>query len=162
MVEVPQSANENAIVRLTRGLLGQAVARGASDLHIQPFQGSFAVRLRVDGQLNTLTMLPDQIAVTVVRHLKARAGMESTNTQIPQDGRITMVLGKPYDMRVSSLPTERGERLVIRFIDQSRVFRLSQSRFSLAALKSLRRTIDRPAGLVLVTGPTRSGKTSTL
>jgi type II secretory ATPase GspE/PulE/Tfp pilus assembly ATPase PilB-like protein/CheY-like chemotaxis protein len=162
MVEVPQSANENAIVRLTRGLLGQAVARGASDLHIQPFQGSFAVRLRVDGQLNTLTMLPDQIAVTVVRHLKARAGMESTNTQIPQDGRITMVLGKPYDMRVSSLPTERGERLVIRFIDQSRVFRLSQSRFSLAALKSLRRTIDRPAGLVLVTGPTGSGKTSTL
>ena len=155
--------DEHAIVKLGRALLNSAIEQRASDLHIQPFLGSAVVRIRVDGNLRRLTMLPDAVAMMLVRHFKARSGMESTNCQIPQDGRMSLVTdGRDFDMRVSTLPASRGERLVIRFLDQSRVHRLSGVNFSLAALQTFRRAISRPSGLVIVTGPTGSGKTSTL
>ena len=157
------SLSENAVVKLGKALLTGAIAQRASDLHVQPFLGAFVVRIRVDGVLKRLNMLPDAVAVSLIRHLKARSGMESTNTLIPQDGRMSLVNdGREFDMRVSTLPASRGERLVIRFLDQSKVHRLSQANFSHAALQTLRRNIARPSGMIIMTGPTGCGKTSTL
>jgi type IV pilus assembly protein PilB len=157
------AVDEHAIVKLGKALLNSAIEQRASDLHIQPYLGSAVVRIRVDGNLRRLTMLPDAVAMMLIRHFKARSGMESTNCQIPQDGRMSLVSAdRDFDMRVSTLPASRGERLVIRFLDQSRVHRLSGGNFSLAALQALRRAISRPSGLVIMTGPTGSGKTSTL
>jgi type IV pilus assembly protein PilB len=155
--------DDHAIARLGKGLMSDAVAQRASDLHIQPFLGAAVVRIRVDGSLRRLTMLPDAVAMSLMRHLKAQAGMDPTNTMVPQDGRVSTVLhGREFDLRVSSLPSVRGDRLVIRFLDQTRVSRLSGTGFSLAALQTLRRVISRPSGMVIMTGPTGSGKTSTL
>ena len=135
--------DENAIVKLARTLMTDAIAQRASDLHIQPFLGAFVARIRVDGVLRRMTMLPDAVAVTLIRHVKARSAMDPTNSMIPQDGRMGMTLGeREFDMRVSTLPSVRGERLVIRFLDQSRVHRLSNAGFSLAALQTLRRAIS--------------------
>lgn len=161
--EAVPALDENAIVRLARTLMAQAIDARASDLHIQPFLGAFAVRIRVDGQLRRLTMLPDLVATSVIRHVKARSGMDPTNQQLPQDGRMNLVHDdREFDLRVSSLPASRGERLVLRFLDQSRVHSLSTAGFSLAALQLLRRATRRPSGMVILTGPTGCGKTSTL
>ncbi len=155
--------DENAIVKLGRALMINAIEQRASDLHIQPYMGAFVVRIRVDGVLRRLTMLPDAVAASLLRHLKVRSGMEATNTMIPQDGRMSMVINeREFDMRVSTLPASRGERLVIRFLDQSRVHNLSGANFSHASLQIMRRGIARPSGMVIMTGPTGSGKTSTL
>ena len=155
--------DDNAVTKLGRALFLSAIAQRASDLHIQPFLGAAAVRIRVDGILRRLTMLPDAVAVTLIRHIKARSGMDSTNMLIPQDGRMSLVAdGKDFDLRLSTLPAIGGERLVVRFLDQSRVHRLSGAGFSHAALQTLRRALSRPSGLVIITGPTGSGKTSTL
>ena len=155
--------DENAVTKLGRGLFLEAIAQRASDLHIQPFLGAAAVRIRVDGILRRLSMLPEAVAVMLIRHIKARSGMESTNMLIPQDGRMSLVAdGREFDLRVSTLPATGGERLVVRFLDQGRVHRLSGAGFSLAALQALRRAVARPSGLVVITGPTGSGKTSTL
>lgn len=155
--------DENAIVKLSRALMATAIEHRASDLHIQPFLGAYVARIRVDGLLRRLNMLPDAVAITLIRHIKAVCGMDSTNNLVPQDGRMSMVIdGRDFDMRVSTLPANRGERLVIRFLDQGRVHRLSGAGFSLAALQTLRRVISRPSGLVIMTGPTGCGKTSTL
>jgi type II secretory ATPase GspE/PulE/Tfp pilus assembly ATPase PilB-like protein len=155
--------NGNSIVSLGRAMLRSAIEQRASDLHIQPFVGSASVRIRVDGVLRRVIMLPDLVATTLIRHFKAKSGMDSTNSLIPQDGRMTLVLeDREFDMRVSVLPASHGERLVIRFLEQGRVRRLSGAGFSLAALQTLRRAIRRPSGLVILTGPTGCGKTSTL
>jgi type II secretory ATPase GspE/PulE/Tfp pilus assembly ATPase PilB-like protein len=161
--DVQFAIDDNPIVRLGRTMLNNAIEQRASDLHIQPFLGAFIVRIRVDGVLKRLTMLPDAVASSVIRHLKTRSGMDPSNMQIPQDGRMALVAdGRDFDMRVSTLPASRGERLVIRFLDQGKVHRLSQSNFSHAALQTMRRNIVRPSGMVIMTGPTGSGKTSTL
>lgn len=160
---VSARANENSIVTLGRAMLISAIDQRASDLHIQPFVGSASVRIRVDGALRRVVMLPDAVAVTLIRHFKAKCGMDSTNSLIPQDGRMTLVhQDREFDMRVSVLPASHGERLVIRFLEQGRVRRLSGAGFSLAALQTLRRAIRRPSGMVILTGPTGCGKTSTL
>lgn len=155
--------SDNAIIQLARDLFRQAIAGRASDLHIQPHMGAVAVRIRVDGELRRLTLLSQSVGVTLIRHIKARAGMNSTNSLAPQDGRLSMqVDGRDFDLRLSVLPASQGERLVARFLDQSRVIRLANSHFSLAALQSLRRVTAQPSGLLIFTGPTGSGKTSSL
>lgn len=158
-----QAIDENAITRLGRALLLDAIAQRASDLHIQSFLGAAVARIRVDGALRRLTMLTDAVAATLIRHFKAQSGMEPTNMQVPQDGRMSLVVdGRDFDLRVSTLPAQGGERLVIRFLDQSRVHRLGGAGFSHAAVQMLRKSIARPSGMVILTGPTGSGKTSTL
>ena len=155
--------DENAIVKLGRALILQAVSQRASDLHLQPHLGAAMVRVRVDGQMRRLRMLPDAVAGMLIRHFKARGGMDPSNTRVPQDGRMSMVLDdRDCDMRLSALPTSRGERFVIRFLFQGQVHRLGMAGFSHAALQTLRRAIARPAGMIVFTGPTGSGKTSTL
>ena len=155
--------DEHAIVKLGRGLIVDAIGQRASDLHIQPYLGAFVARIRVDGVLRRLAMVPDAVAISLLRHLKTRSGMSAANTQMPQDGRMSLVIqGREYEVRVSSLPATRGERLVLRFLDQSRVHSLSRANFSRASLQIMRRGIARPSGLVVMTGPTGCGKTSTL
>jgi type II secretory ATPase GspE/PulE/Tfp pilus assembly ATPase PilB-like protein len=155
--------DENIFVRLSRSLMSKAINQRASDLHIQPFMGAYVVRIRVDGQLKRLVMLREAVAATLIRHVKTRSGMDPTNHMVPQDGRMSIVMeDREFDLRVSTLPASRGERLVIRFLDQSRVHRLNQAGFSLAALQTLRRSLARPSGMVIMTGPTGCGKTSTL
>lgn len=160
---VQADIDDNATVKLGRALMVNAIEQRASDLHIQPYMGAFVARIRVDGVLRRLAMLPDAAATSLIRHLKVRSGMDANNTLIPQDGRMSMVVtDREFDMRVSSLPASRGERMVIRFLDQSRIHNLSSARFSHAALQTMRRGIARPSGLVIMTGPTGCGKTSTL
>ena len=155
--------DDNVIIKLSGALFLSAIEQRASDLHIQPYLGSNMVRVRVDGVLRRMTMLPDAVAATLIRHIKARAGMDPTNSLIPQDGRMSVISnGMDYDLRISVLPTNRGERLVVRFLDKNRVSYLRDAGFSLAAMQVLRRLIARPSGLVIFTGPTGSGKTSTL
>jgi len=157
------SVEDNTFVRLTRSLMATAVAQRASDLHMQPFVGAYAVRIRVDGRLRRMMMLREAVAATLIRHIKSRSGMDPTNHLVPQDGRMSLVIdGREFDLRVSTLPAGRGERLVIRFLDQGRVHRLNHAGFSLAALQALRRSLARPSGMVIMTGPTGCGKTSTL
>jgi type II secretory ATPase GspE/PulE/Tfp pilus assembly ATPase PilB-like protein len=154
---------DTAVVKLGHGLLISAIEQRASDLHIQPFMGAATVRIRVDGVMRRQMTLSDAVSATLIRHFKARSGMDSTNNMIPQDGRMSTVVNqREFDMRVSVLPVRQGERLVIRFLEQGKVQRLSGAGFSLAALQTLRRAVRRPSGLVLITGPTGSGKTSTL
>ena len=158
-----QAIDENAVVRLAHGLMGKAIEQRASDLHVQPYMGAAVVRVRVDGSLRRLTMLPEAVATMLIRHVKARSGMDPTNNLVPQDGRQSIVVdGRDFDLRVSTLPATRGERLVIRFLHQGRSYRLGNAGFSLAALQTLRRAVARPSGMIVFTGPTGCGKTSTL
>jgi type IV pilus assembly protein PilB len=161
---VSASATEqSAVVRLGRSLLLEAIEARASDLHLQPFAGGGLVRARVDGILRRLAFIPGAVLEAIVRYFKAQGGMDPTNDRVAQDGRMSLVLGnRDYDLRLSVLPASRGERLVIRFLDQSRVYRLSGAGLSSAALQALRRLATHTAGVVLLTGPTGSGKTSTL
>ncbi len=158
-----EGVEDNTFVRLSRSLMAAAVAQRASDLHIQPFVGASVVRIRVDGQLKRMVMLREAVAATLIRHIKTRSGMDPTNHLIPQDGRMSIVIeDREFDLRVSTLPASRGERLVVRFLDQGQVHRLGHAGFSLAALQALRRSLARPSGMVIMTGPTGCGKTSTL
>jgi len=161
---VSASATEqSAVVRLGRSLLLEAIEARASDLHLQPFAGGGMVRARVDGILRRLAFIPGPVLEAIVRYFKAQGGMDPTNDRVAQDGRMSLVLGsRDYDLRLSVLPASRGERLVIRFLDQTRVYRLSGAGLSSAALQALRRLAMNTSGVVLLTGPTGSGKTSTL
>ena len=157
------ATEQSAVVRLGRSLLLEAIEARASDLHLQPFAGGGLVRVRVDGILRRLAFIPGAVLEALVRYFKAQGGMDPTNDRMAQDGRMSLVLGnRDYDLRLSVLPASRGERLVIRFLDQSRVYRLSGAGLSSAALQALRRLATHTAGVVLLTGPTGSGKTSTL
>lgn len=157
------ATDQNAIVRLARSLLMESIKARASDLHMQPFAGGGMLRIRVDGVLQRLAFIPGLVLQALVRYFKAQGGMDPTNDLAPQDGRLSLVLGNhDYDLRLSVLPASRGERLVLRFLDQSRNYKLSGGGFSTAALQAMRRLAANSSGVVLLTGPTGSGKTSTL
>jgi type II secretory ATPase GspE/PulE/Tfp pilus assembly ATPase PilB-like protein len=151
------------VARLCRALLKKAIDRRASDIHAHPFAGGGVVRFRVDGVLQRVATLPGDILVAVLRFFKAQGKMDPTNSRIPQDGRASVMLGNlPYDLRISSLPAAGGESLVIRVLDPSRIYSLQESHFANATSMSLRRISASANGLFLLTGPTGSGKTSTL
>ncbi len=159
----PDASGEHALVQLARSLLMEAIKARASDIHIQPFSGGGLVRIRVDGVLQRMAFVPGPVLQALLRYFKAQGGMDPTNDRVPQDGRMSLVLGShDYDLRLSVLPASRGERLVIRFLDQSRVYKLSGAGLSTAAMQSLRKLGANSSGVVLITGPTGSGKTSTL
>jgi len=154
---------QSAVVRLVQGLIMRAIEAGASDLHVQPFAGGGMVRIRVDGILRRLAFLPGPVLPALIRYVKAHGGMDPTNDRAPQDGRLSIVSDDhDFDVRLSVLPASRGERLVMRFLDQNRVYRLSGASFSIAELRAFRRMLGNTSGVVLLTGPTGSGKTSTL
>jgi type IV pilus assembly protein PilB len=157
------AVEESAVVRLAQGLILKAVEQGASDMHIQPFAGGGMVRIRVDGILRRLAFLPGPVVPALIRYIKANSAMDPTSDRIAQDGRVSAFINeRDFDMRISVLPASRGERLVMRFLDQNRVYRLSASSFSIAELRAFRRMASNSSGILLLTGPTGSGKTSTL
>ena len=152
------------IVRLVDVLLTDAVRREASDIHFEPEAGFLRVRYRIDGVLRQVRSLHRGYWSAIAVRLKVMCGMNIAETRAPQDGRMTLsVSGHDIDYRVSSLPTAHGENIVLRVLDRSRgIVALDGLGMSPHALAELRRMMERPEGVILVTGPTGSGKTTTL
>ncbi|MES2461171.1 MAG: ATPase, T2SS/T4P/T4SS family [Armatimonadota bacterium] len=152
------------VIRLINGLLADAVRRQASDVHVEPYKTDFEVRYRIDGELHVVRTLSRASLAPFTSRLKVMAEMDISERRLPQDGRIAMkVDGKGVDMRVSSLPTQFGERIVLRILDRSAArLSLDQLQFSAANDRSFKSLIKKPHGIILVTGPTGSGKTTTL
>ena len=152
------------IVRLVDVLLSDAVKQGASDVHFEPERGFLRVRYRIDGVLRQVRSLHRGYWSAIAVRLKVMCGMNIAETRAPQDGRMTLsVSGRDVDYRVSSLPTVHGENIVLRVLDRRRgLVPLDDLGMSPGALAELGRMMERPEGLILVTGPTGSGKTTTL
>ncbi len=160
----PVSEDEAPMVKLVDRIIRQAVADRASDIHFEPGEETFRVRYRVDGLLTEAVELPKASQETAVSRVKVMAGMDISQRRLPQDGRIQIKdVQIDVDLRVSSLPTIFGEKVVIRILDKTRVVSdLAKLGFRPRDEASYRRMIGRPHGMILVTGPTGSGKTSTL
>lgn len=160
-----ESDNEDApIIRLVHSLIHEALQRRASDIHLEPLEKRFRVRYRIDGVLWEMAGPPKRLQLAVISRLKIMAHISIAEKRVPQDGRIQIALGgKPIDLRVSSLPTAHGESMVLRILDQEG---LSLGLRELGLLSddqtTLEHLINLPDGILLVTGPTGSGKTTTL
>ncbi len=159
------SAGDAAIIKLVNSILLKAVNEGASDIHIEPFEKSFQVRFRKDGSLHKSMNLPTTIKSALISRFKIMSNLNIAEKRRPQDGRIKLKLGrsKAIDFRVSVLPTLFGESIVLRLLDQSKLqIDMTKLGFTPEVLETFLKLIERPQGLVLVTGPTGSGKTNTL
>lgn len=152
------------IIRLVNQILFEAVQAGASDVHIQPFEDRVVVRQRVDGVLFDVFEIPKQIQEAVLTRIKVMGKMNVAEKRLPQDGRAAVVLGKrEVDLRIASLPTSHNERIVVRLLDKSaRHYSLNELGMDDAMLEVVQKLINRDHGLILVTGPTGSGKSTTL
>ncbi len=159
-----ESADDAPVIRLINGVLSQAVRDGASDVHVEPFEDRLAIRFRVDGVLNETLSLARALAAPVVSRIKVMARLDIAEKRLPQDGRIGLKLaGRPVDVRVSTLPSSHGERVVLRLLDkQAGRLTLSELGMDDALLARFRTLIQRPHGILLVTGPTGSGKSTSL
>ena len=151
-------------VRLVSEFIAAAVAKDASDIHIEPQAASTMVRIRVDGVLRELTQIPGDLQTSVISRVKILADMDIAERRTPQDGRFLVQVGqKKLDLRVSTLPTHYGEKIVMRLLDPSAPrLQFSDLGFSVEMSERFSRTLSLPQGMVLVTGPTGSGKTTTL
>jgi general secretion pathway protein E len=159
-----ESQDDAPVIRLINALFTQALRVEASDIHIEPFETRSVVRLRVDGTLRDLIEPARALHGAIVSRVKIMAQLDIAEKRLPQDGRITLrVAGKPVDVRVSTIPTGHGERVVLRLLDKQ-AGRLDLTRLGMdeATLAQMDRLICEPHGIVLVTGPTGSGKTTTL
>lgn len=163
-INVEQEANSAPIIRYVDLVMMQAVNEKASDIHFEPFETEFKIRYRVDGNLVEMQPPPLKLSLPIISRVKVMANMNISENRIPQDGRIVkMVDGKQVDMRVSSLPTQHGESVVLRILDRSNVS-MSLEELGLPAEvdKYVNYTIRKPNGIFVVTGPTGAGKTTTL
>ena len=159
-----ESADDAPVIRMINALLTQALREGASDIHIEPFEQISVVRFRIDGALRDVVRPKKAIHASLISRIKIMAQLDIAEKRLPQDGRITLrVGGKPVDVRVSTLPTGHGERAVLRLLDKE-VGRLDLQHLGMSAamLPQFDKLIAQPHGIVLVTGPTGSGKTTTL
>lgn len=156
--------DEAPIIRLVNSLFSQAVKERSSDIHIEPFETTMMVRFRVDGVLKEIVKPPKRFQNTIISRVKIMAGLNIAEKRLPQDGRIRLkIAGKDIDVRVSSVPTTYGERIVMRLLDRSSVLRdLDTIGFSPRNLAVISQLITKSHGIILVSGPTGSGKTSTL
>jgi general secretion pathway protein E len=159
-----ESDDEAPIIRLVNSLLSQAVKDGASDIHVEPYERELLVRFRVDGILYEIIRPPKRFQNSIISRVKIMGGLNIAEKRLPQDGRIRLkVAGRDFDIRVSSVPTTYGERIVMRLLDRSSAMRdLADIGFSPYNLKKIDHLIRSAHGIILVTGPTGSGKTSTL
>ncbi len=156
--------NSAPVVKLVNTIIGQAVKMNASDIHIEPYENSIRIRLRLDGDLQEIMSFSKRSHMAIVTRIKIMGRMDIAERRIPLDGRIeTEIDGRNIDMRISSLPTVYGEKIVIRLLDREG-FRFSKEdlAFSDNDLKVFNKIIHQPYGIILVTGPTGSGKSTTL
>lgn len=161
---VEQEANSTPIIRYVDLVLAQAIADRASDIHFEPFETEFKIRYRVDGALYEMAPPPVHLALPVISRIKVMANMNIAERRVPQDGRIQLTTaGRQVDLRVSSLPTQYGESVVLRVLDRSTV-NLSLKSLGMPdyIFDYIQQTIQKPNGIFIVTGPTGSGKTTTL
>jgi type IV pilus assembly protein PilB len=158
------AAGESPVIKLVNYIIYSAVQDGASDIHIEPGEKSLRVRYRLDGKLYEKISPPYQLTPAVVSRIKIMGGMDISERRIPQDGAITVMLGKrAIDLRVSTIPTKTSEKVVMRVIDnRGSAVTLEQLGFSHEMLTTWRSIVHQPNGIVLVTGPTGSGKSTTL
>lgn len=160
-----EAQSEDApVVKLVNSLITDAVNKGASDIHMEPFEKKLRVRYRIDGVLHEMMSPPYKMKSAIISRLKIMAELDIAEKRVPQDGRIKIRIGnKKIDLRVSSLPTIFGEKIVMRILDKSNLqIDLTKLGFQADALQKLVKGIEMPYGMVLVTGPTGSGKTTTL
>jgi type IV pilus assembly protein PilB len=166
--ELEQAADEAPVVKLVNVVLGDAVKRGASDIHIEPYEKEFRVRFRIDGVLQSIMSPPMKLKDAITSRIKIMAKLDISEKRLPQDGRIMLKMNiggrkKQLDFRVSTLPTLWGEKIVLRLLDKENL-RLDMTKlgFEPESLVKFEKAILKPYGMVLVTGPTGSGKTNTL
>lgn len=160
-----QKASEDApVVKLVNLILTDAIKKGASDIHIEPYEKSFRVRYRIDGVLYEVMAPPMRMRAAILSRVKIMAQLDIAERRLPQDGRIKIRMGnREMDFRVSTLPTLFGEKVVLRLLDKSNLqLDMSKLGFEPQALSDFEKAILAPYGMVLVTGPTGSGKTTTL
>ncbi len=159
-----ESSDDAPVIRMINVLLTQALREGASDIHIEPFEQISVVRFRIDGSLRDVVRPKKAVHASLISRIKIMAQLDIAEKRLPQDGRITLrVGGKPVDVRVSTLPTGHGERAVLRLLDkEAGRLDLQHLGMSPTVLPQFDRLIAQPHGIVLVTGPTGSGKTTTL
>ncbi len=157
-------ASEGPVIRLVNLIITRAIEKRASDIHFEPYEDHFRVRYRIDGVLHDVESPPKRLQAAIISRVKIMAKLNIAERRLPQDGRIMLrVKGKEIDFRVSSVPTIHGESTVLRILDKgSIVLDIEQLGFQEDTLKSFREIIQNPHGIILVTGPTGSGKTTTL
>ena len=157
--------DEAPVVRLVNSILTQAVRESASDIHISPEKDSIQIRFRIDGKLRKTPSPPKSVGASIVSRIKILANMDISITRVPQDGRFTMMVDRrEINVRVSTLPTIYGENVVMRLLDMStnHVYTLDKLGMSDKDCKTISQTIERPYGMILSTGPTGSGKSTSL
>ncbi|MFT4956662.1 MAG: general secretion pathway protein E [Brevundimonas sp.] len=152
------------VIRLINGVIAEAVRSGASDIHIEPYEQALLIRMRVDGVLHEALRLNSRITPLLVSRIKVMARLDIAEKRVPQDGRIPLALGgKTLDVRVSTLPSRAGERVVLRILDKDQAgLGLAELGMDEKTLEAFSQALAEPNGVILVTGPTGSGKTTSL
>jgi len=152
------------VIRLVDALIGRAIREEATDIHIEPEEKNLKTRFRIDGILHSRPSISKVLQPAIITRVKIMANIDISESRLPQDGRVSFPWeGKNYDLRVSTFPTIYGEKIVLRILDKERVILgLEQLGFSQSALAIFKKSVQRPNGIILVTGPTGSGKTTTL
>ena len=159
------SASEDApIIRLVNSVLGLAIKKGASDIHVEPMEKDITIRYRIDGVLQTIQNLPKKVQLGLISRMKILSKLDISEKRLPQDGRISVNMeGKPIDFRVSTVPAKWGEKVCLRILDKSNTtLGLDKVISHEPTLKLVRELVNQPYGIMYVTGPTGSGKTTTL
>ena len=162
--DIESMADQTPIIKFVNLVIGQAIRDKASDIHFEPFEHEFKIRYRIDGSLYEMAPPPKALALPILSRIKVLASLNIAERRVPQDGRIKINIGgRSVDLRVSTLPTQFGESVVLRVLDQSAVrLDISQLGMPQDVLDGIQEVVRRPNGIFIVTGPTGSGKTTTL
>lgn len=164
VADLLESKDDAPVIRLINGIIAEAARLGASDVHMEPYDSGLVIRMRIDGVMSEAARLPARLAPVLVSRVKVMARLDIAERRLPQDGRISLAIGsRSLDVRVSTLPAKAGERIVLRLLDRDRGgLRLDDLGMPNDTAKAFKDALGEPNGIVLVTGPTGSGKTTTL